>query len=329
MVTKMSTKNEVLAILEKSRGSFVSGQELADKLNISRSAVWKAIRALDERGLKVRAVRNRGYMLDGGSDVLSEEGIAAFLPERFSDCRIIYMESVDSTNALAKRLAPEDAASGTIIVAGEQTEGRGRSGKSFFSPAGSGLYMSVVLRPENPPARPQMTTVAAALSVCRAIEKQAPLTPGIKWVNDIMLDGKKVCGILTEAVTDLEGGGIDCIIVGIGINCRTPLEGAFPGDIRDYAGALDFPGLLRGKLAADIASNLLDTFENLEDKALTEEYRQRSVMQGKRVGFVYNGRRVEADVQGIDDDCGLVVVFDDGERVTLTGGEVSIGRNIR
>lgn len=319
----MSTKNDVLAVLERNRGGFVSGQELAETLNISRTAVWKAIKSLEDQGHGIVAVSNKGYMLEDDSDLLSKEGVALYLPEGLRDCKIFLESSVDSTNTFAKRLALDNTPHGTIVLAEEQTGGRGRSGKSFFSPSGTGLYMSLILRPSGDVKEPQMITVATAVAVCRAIEKLTVRAPAIKWVNDVFVEGKKVCGILTEAVTDFESGGIDCIVVGVGINCKRPES--VPEELEDVAFFLEEPGLSRNRLAAEIARGILESFKDLEDPVLVTEYRRLSIMTGKTIFFLWEGVRMSAEVLGLDNRCGLIVRLKDERVITLTGGEVSIG----
>ena len=320
----MATKDVVLAFLEQHRGRFVSGPELADALGVSRTAVWKAIQSLDAEGHTITAVKNKGYRLEMNSDQLSEAGLHIFLPERYASLPVVLFEKTDSTNTQAKRLSLEGAEHGTIVLACEQTAGRGRSGKSFFSPQ-SGLYITVILKPPAGMADPQKITIAAAVAVCRAIEAQTALVPKIKWVNDVYLDGKKICGILTEAVTDFESGGIESIVVGIGVNCVIPAE-CIPPELRGIVGALNAEGLSRNRLAADIAASVLDAFGDLEAPALIEEYRRRSFLYGREISFTRNGERLSGTVTGISDAGNLLVLLNSGKMLSLSSGEVSIGR---
>ncbi|MEG2382409.1 MAG: biotin--[acetyl-CoA-carboxylase] ligase [Oscillospiraceae bacterium] len=319
----MSTKNDILTILENERERFVSGQELGDKLNISRTAIWKAIKSLQEEGHKICAVTNKGYKFDESSDLISEEGIRMNLPQELNQNPIIVYKSTNSTNTQAKRLALEGALHGTVIVAEEQTAGRGRSGKTFFSPHGTGLYASVILRPNFGLSEPQMITIATAVAVCKAIEKLTELHPQIKWVNDIYLNGKKICGILTEAVTDFESGGIECIVVGVGINCQTSDE--LPEELHEIVGALDTAGISRNRLAAEIVSGIMSGLDNLSDSSCIDEYRSRSLMTGKHISFTREGKSVSAVVTGINDLGNLLVRSDNGEDIILSSGEVSLG----
>ena len=321
----MSTKSDILAELEKHRGEYISGQELADTLNISRTSVWKAVKALEEDGHLIEAAPNRGYRLSGGSDILSVEGIVSALSSG-GPAQIEVLKTVDSTNNRAKLLALSGAPDGTLVVSEEQTAGRGRYGKKFFSPKGSGLYMSVLLRPEKGESSFQMLTVAAAVSVCEAMESIAGIKPEIKWVNDVYLSGKKVCGILTEAGTDLESGGIDSVIVGIGVNCTTLSEG-FPEELRGLAGSIGLSGKTRNELCAGIYERLMTYRKDLSSAAVINKYRDRSMMYGREIGFIYGGENRRGTVFGINDAGNLLVKCENGEKLTLLGGEVTIGQD--
>jgi BirA family biotin operon repressor/biotin-[acetyl-CoA-carboxylase] ligase len=319
----MSIKNDVLAILESQRSAYVSGQELADTLHVTRTSIWKAVKTLEEDGHIIDAVSNRGYRLSPSSDVLSREGILA---ERTSNIHapVLVLKTVDSTNTYAKKLAIEGAAHGTLVVAEEQTAGRGRYGKSFFSPKGTGLYMSVILRPGTNVSAAQMVTVAAAVSVCETIEAITGLSPQIKWVNDVFLSGKKVCGILSEAGTNFETGEIDYIIVGIGVNCST-LAQDFPPEIRSLAASVSYDGLIRNRLCSSIYDCLIAMFEHLSDRSIIDAYRDRSMMLNRRISFTFNGVTLQGVAMDINDAGNLIVRCDSGDTITLVGGEVSFG----
>ena len=320
----MSTKNDVLSVFERERNRYISGQELAETLKISRTAVWKAVKGLEEDGHKILAINNKGYKLEAGSDLLSEEGIRVNLPERFRTCPITVLNTTDSTNTQAKKLVLEKAEHGTMLLAEEQTAGRGRYGKSFFSPRGFGLYMSLILKPSLDMADPQMITVATAVAVCRAIEKLTDKKPQIKWVNDIYLDGKKICGILTEAVTDFESGSIESIVVGVGVDC-TMDKAIIPEELCGIIGSLGVEAISRNRLAAEIAAGILISFENLGSSEIIDEYRKRSLMFGREINFMRGNERLSAKVTGISDSGGLLVCLDSGENIALTSGEVTIG----
>lgn len=320
----MSTKYEILAVLEENRGKAVSGQQLADTLGISRTAVWKAVRALEEDGHMIKAKNNRGYCLDKESDRLSAEGIGLHLPSELRGRNIYVYDTVDSTNTQAKRLLLDGAPHGTVIAAEEQTAGRGRRGKNFYSPGRTGLYMSIILHPRANGIRDiQMITVAAAVAVCRAIEGLTPKKPQIKWVNDIYIDGRKVCGILTEAIGDFESGQTESVVIGIGVNVSTK---EFPDLLTDFAGALNVPGLSRCRLAAEIISGVDSVLGKLGDPSVIEDYRKRSFLLGKDISFERAGGEINASVLAINESGNLVVRDETGVVHVLNSGEVNLRR---
>ena len=317
----MTTKSLVLGILEKNPGSYVSGEQIAAELSLSRTAVWKAVRTLQSEGYCISAVSNKGYLLEN-ADVLSAEGIRSRLLPKYGDTVVIVKTSTESTNIDAKVLAAAGAKHGTVILAEEQTAGRGRYGKSFYSPKGTGIYLSIIARLGLSFSDAVMITPAAGVAVCRSIESVSDLQPKIKWVNDIFLNGKKICGIGTEAVSSIESGMLESVIVGVGVNFKTS---AFPEDLKDIAGPLfpdDFP-LTRNAFAAILINHLLEMFDALLEKNFMEEYRSRSLILGKEIMFLENNLWHSAKAIEIDDKGGLVVEAD-GKIRTLTSGEVSV-----
>lgn len=319
----MSLRSEIALILEKNRGSAVSGQELADSLGVTRAAVCKAVKQLRDEGYCISAATNKGYILEENSDVLSAEGIRALLGEKYSSNSITVYKSIDSTNTEAKRSAMLGAAHGTVIAADTQTNGRGRHGHSFYSPAGTGLYLSVVLKPEKPLADCTLTTIAAADALADTIEELTDCKPEIKWVNDILVNGRKVCGILTEAISDIESGMAEAIIVGAGVNISTR---DFPPEIADTAGSLK-SSVTRNKLAAGIISRLLDYTAEADSKRILSDYRRRSAALGETVTFTRNGKLITALATDINDAGNLIVQTPNGTEV-LKSGEISIRRTI-
>lgn len=322
----MSVKNEILNILETNKGKTISGQELADILDVSRTAVWKAINLLKQDGYIIDASSNKGYSLSTSSDVVSEESIRMFLNEEFKEIPISVYKSLPSTNTKAKEEAILNAVHGTVIFSDEQTGGRGRFGREFFSPADSGIYMSIILKPNLNLSSSVLVTTAAAVGVLKAMDKFTEVEAQIKWVNDIFLNGKKVCGILTEAVTDFESSNIESIIVGIGLNVKTKLED-FPDELKNKAGSLflsDNDSSIRSQLAAEIINNILSISSNLEKKEFLKEYRHRSLILGKQITYTKNNKVEEAFAQDIDEFGRLVVLKEDGKTEVLSSGEVSI-----
>lgn len=319
------TKELVLALLRERPDAFVSGASLAEQLGVSRTAVWKAIRLLKADGWDIEAVTNQGYRLLSGSDVLSAEGIRRHL--RHPDIRPQVFPVLSSTNTVLKTMAAEDAPAGTAILAAEQTAGRGRLGRSFFSPPAGGLYLSLLLRPDLSPADAPRLTSCAAVAVAEAVEELSGRATGIKWVNDVYMDRRKICGILTEAGMDLETSRVSYVVVGIGINLRTP-EGGFPEEIRNIAGAA-FDGLsvpdLRNRLAALVLDKLTDYASDPFSDTLFESYQARSLVPGRRITVLAPGREpVPAEALCLNRDYSLCVRFPDGTKKDLSSGEVSI-----
>lgn len=282
-------KKIVLSFLEQHRGAAVSGEKIAAAAGVSRAAVWKAVKKLREEGYPVRAATHRGYLLPADSDRMSAEGLRAlcsFLPPQ----AVHFFKTVDSTNLAAKRLAVAGVRE-ALVVAETQTAGRGRKGRDFFSPEGTGVYMSFLTRPPFDLSGSVRITAAAAVAAARAVEAEAGVSCGIKWVNDLYLlfpDGKtppkKTGGILTEAITDFETGEIQSVIIGIGINIRPP-AGGFPAELS--AGALSEQSgkkrVSRSRLAVGIAAELHRLLRSPEMPGVMEEYRRRSFILGRQV----------------------------------------------
>lgn len=314
----MSVKDNLLKLLEENRGKAVSGETIAKDLNVSRAAVWKSVKSLREEGYDIQARTNSGYMLSESSDILSENAIKAYYS---GDVHVL--DEVDSTNSYAKKLAADGAAHGTLVVAKRQTNGRGRQGRSFCSPDG-GVYMSVILRPDTDFSNGVLITTAAAVAVCRAIENLLPDSKvQIKWVNDVFFGDKKVCGILTEAVFDMESRSIGSVIVGIGVNLKTA-ESEFPEELLSTVTSLHGNSVSRSRLAAEIANELLAVCDSMSTGEYLDEYRERCFVIGKNISFVENNVWYDATAKTVDNTGGLVVTLNDGEEKTLRSGEVQI-----
>lgn len=323
----MSTKDIVLALFEKNRGFYISGEKIAEELNITRTAVWKAVKILQKEGYEIKAVTNRGYCLDKDADVLSVRGIKSHLSENCADLRPEVFVSVDSTNNVCIKKAKAGEREGYVAVAGAQTAGRGRRGRLFYSPADSGLYMSVLLRPDGYSAtQAQRLTTAAAVSVSEAIEKLSGKKADIKWVNDIFVDGKKVCGILSEAVCAVPDGKLEYVVVGIGINVYAP-SGGFPPEIKETAGCVfDEPAVgLKDQLAAEVLERLMAYYNDLLGDYCYDEYRSRSLVIDKDVMVINSdGTSLKVHVLDLDRDFGLMVRYPDGSEEVLRSGEISL-----
>lgn len=314
----MAVKEELMRILAERAGQEISGQELADSLGVSRTAVWKAVNGLIAEGCEIEAGRNRGYRLVNDGDLLSVGAVRAFLPHEMQDNEIILLKTVDSTNTYAKKLAADGAEDGTMVIAREQTAGRGRRGNSFYSPPKSGLYMTVILRPELHAADIDLFTVCAGCGVCRAVEELSGTKPLIKWVNDVYLEGKKICGILSEAASDFESGTVDSVVTGIGINISTE---DFPDGLGNKAGSIGIQ-VSRARLAAAVYRELIYCLGRSREENIAE-YKARSLVLGREVSFVQNGVEYSGKAVDIDDSGRLLVVAGDGE-MKLNSGEVSV-----
>lgn len=324
----MSTRRQIFHLLVEHRGEPVSGEAIGAALGISRAAVWKGINALREEGYPIEAITNKGYTLMGNRDYLSAEEITGLLEPTAAGYEIVVLDSVESTNRTAKELALKDPDHGIAVVANQQTAGRGRLGRSFYSPEDAGLYMSLLFRPTFDMSHAILVTTAASVAVVHAIESLCPVKLTIKWVNDIYLNDKKICGILTEALTNFETGGVDFVVLGIGVNC---FDAEFPTEISAIAGNLG-GGFSRNRLAAEILNQWTLLLPDIEDRQFLEEYRRRSGLLGKEILVYPPGVQGESGVLAqaldIDRDGGLVVRYLDGPKLglteTLSGGEVSV-----
>lgn len=322
----MSTKDTVLALFEKNRGLYISGEKIAAELNITRTAVWKAVKILQKEGYEIEAVTNRGYCLDKDSDVLSARGIRSHLEGAGTGLRPEVFVSVDSTNNVCRKKADDGESEGYVAVAGAQTAGRGRRGRSFFSPANTGIYLSLLLRPEGYSDDQLLhLTTMAAVAVSESIEALSGKDAAIKWVNDIFIDGRKVSGILCEAMYSVPSGDLQCVVVGIGINAYAP-KGGFPADISETAGCVfdEISVDLKNRLVADILNRFMAFYRDPEANICHEPYRTRSLALGKDIKVIKNGYPVTARAVDIDKDYGLIVRYPDGTEEVLRSGEISI-----
>lgn len=321
----MSVKDEVLKHLENNKGKYFSGNELAATLGVSRNAVWKAIKSLEKNGYKISAIPNRGYRLDNENDILSSWSIRQHL--KHNELNLTVYESISSTNTVLKELAEQGAEHGTVIISQEQTAGKGRMGKKFFSPSKTGIYLSILVRPDIPAQEALFLTTSAAVATARAIEDVSDKKADIKWVNDVYISDKKVCGILTEAAFNIETGKLDYAIIGIGINICYP-EGGFPEDINQIATAVFDKNSdtihKRSLLIANLLDYFMDYYNNFDKKAYVDEYIKRSMLIHRKI-FIFNGNNtIPAIAKEIDRECRLKVQFEDGTEKWLSSGEVSI-----
>ena len=242
-----------------------------------------------------------------------------------TDLPVFVFESLKSTNLTAKEYATKGAVEGSVVVALSQTGGRGRLGRQFFSPKESGIYLSIILRPDFSPEDVTLITASAAVAVCNMIEKMCNKSPKIKWVNDIFIDNKKVCGILSEGVFSQSGKKAEYIILGIGINLFAP-NGGFPEDIESIAGGIFNKNdkIDRNLIIAQTANEFLRLYDNLHNPDIVKSYRNRLLLLGKTVNYIKNGIAESGRVLDIDDNFRLIIEKTSGETEALQSGEVTI-----
>ena len=314
----MALKDKLLEKFSANINTYFSGEELAEEFSVSRAAVWKAVRSLQNEGFDIDSSQSRGYCFTANNDFLREDLIRSHAPD--VEYPVYVFDEIDSTNNYAKILCAKGAVHGTLIAANHQTAGRGRRGRSFYSPKNTGLYLSLIIQPRDSEHIFRITP-AAAVAAVEAIAETTGIHTGIKWVNDLFIAERKTAGILTEAITDFETGQIDRIIIGIGINCR---DSELPEDIRDTAGSLGADNLSRSVLAAALWKRLLYWCNHLDDPALMEAYRMHSVVLGKEITYTYNNQLMQGKAVSIDDDGHLIIEKPDHSTQVLQSGEVSI-----
>ncbi len=325
----MTTKEKLLELFESNRGVYFSGERIAQTLSVSRTAVWKAVKTLQAEGYAIDAVTNKGYCLSENTDILSDQGIKKYLNSALNEMEISVVPVTHSTNALVREKVNEGVKEGYMVLANEQTSGRGRLGRSFFSPKGSGVYMSLLLRPRKYSSEQAVRiTTMAAVAMCEAIESVSDEKAEIKWVNDIFIRGKKVCGILTEGSFNFENGLLDYAILGIGINVYEP-EGGFPEELEEIAGAVfaasDKPkNDEKNRLVSEFLNRFYSYYDSENSLDYVEEYRNRCFVVGREVKLVSGSESKTAVVLGIDDDCRLLVKNPDGTEEYYASGEISL-----
>lgn len=320
---------DILALLEESGGQCVSGEALARRLSVSRAAVWKSVRALQADGYHIESKAGCGYYLEESTDALLESSIREHLRTRRLGTQLCLYKTVDSTNTRLRAEAYSGSPEGTVIIADEQTAGKGRMGRDFYSPNRNGVYMSILLRPKLPFADIHFITMLAAVCVVEAVHTLTGLSTQIKWVNDILLEGRKLCGILSEAAVEGESGLLNFVVVGIGVNTGSTHD--FPALQGNVAGALgEFAGkrLSRCALVAEILNNMERYYypylQTQDSAAFMQKYNQSLCLLGEAVTVTQGGQSYPAVVLGLSQKGGLLVRLGDGSTAELTSGEVSV-----
>ena len=318
-------KSEILRLL-KENDAYISGQQLCEHFHVSRTAVWKVIEQLKKEGYQIEAVRNKGYRLIDSPDVMSRAEIESLMNTTWAGKKVVYYDETDSTNNQAKAYGEKGEAHGTLFVADMQAAGKGRRGRVWVSPAGSSIYMTILLHPDVLPTKAPQLTLVMAMAVAEGIRKVTGLETKIKWPNDIIVNGRKVCGILTEMSTEIDY--INYVVIGDGINVN---QETFPEEIRDTATSLKIEtgsSVRRSVLIATIMEcfeQFYEVFMTTEDlSGLQERYNAMLVNLGREVRVLEPGNEYEAHALGINRIGELIVRTPDGQEKEIYAGEVSV-----
>lgn len=319
-------KEKVLLLLKEAPGGTISGEALSRTLGISRAAVWKAVEQLRRDGCEITALPGRGYRLIHAPELLSAARIAAYLPGHAWSDRIQVLDTVDSTNTFLKRLAVQGAPEGTCVIARQQTAGRGRRGRNFYSPEDEGLYLSVLLRPRARAHELMHLTAMTAVAASRAVESVCDRRPGIKWTNDLVFGTRKLAGILTELSVVAETMEAEYVVVGIGVNCA---QTAFPEELAAIATSLQLEcGAPPNR--ARLAAALIREFSCMADELLSAraawlaEFSAHCVTLGRDVRILRADSESPAHADGIGTEGELLVTYPDGTHGAVNSGEVSV-----
>lgn len=320
-------KQEILEMLRNTEG-YLSGQEICERLHVSRTAIWKVIKQLQEQGYQIEGVKNRGYRLLDTPDIMTSEEIMSRIRTKHLARRVFYFPTIDSTNLQAKKYAEEPDADGALFLADEQTKGRGRRGRSWSSPAGDNIFMSLLLKPKLRPESASMMTLLAALAVAAAAEEMTGLEVKIKWPNDIVINKKKICGILTEMSSEIDY--IHYLVIGIGINVNT---GTFPEEIKEMASSLFLSsGAKKRWNRSELICLLMEHLERYYEQFLLtenlsfvqEEYNRKLAGIHEQVKVLGETEDMVGISRGITEKGELIVELSDGSRKEVMSGEVSV-----
>jgi BirA family biotin operon repressor/biotin-[acetyl-CoA-carboxylase] ligase len=318
-------KGKVLQLLNNA-DDYISGEEISNKLGVSRTAIWKVMNQLRDKGYEIESVTRKGYRLLSSPDILNEAEIKYDLKSKLIGKKVITFDSIDSTNKYGKKIALEGEKEGTVIISEEQKAGKGRRGRNWVSPPREGIWMSIILRPNTAPENASMITLVAGLAVCKAIREITSLEAMIKWPNDIVINGKKICGLLTEMNSEIDF--INFVIVGIGINVNIS---KFPSELKEIATSL----LLEGNSPYNrkiIVKRTLELFEDyyntyLETEDLTniiDEYNDYCININRKVEVISKKENILGTVKNVTKKGELIVTNSNGDDMIVTSGEVSV-----
>ena len=318
-------KSEILRLLKESN-TYISGQQLCEQFQVSRTAVWKVIDQLKKEGYQIEAVRNKGYRLIDSPDVMSKAEIESLMDTKWAGSNVVYYDEIDSTNNRAKEAGDNKAPHGTLFVADMQVAGKGRRGRVWQSPAGSSIYMTILLYPEISPLKAPQLTLVMAIAVAEGIKEVTGLDTKIKWPNDIVVNGRKICGILTEMSTEIDY--INYVVIGVGINVN---QKVFDEELKEKATSLMIETGAPVKRSALIAAvmkhfeiNYALFMENGDLSGLQESYNEMLVNRGKEVRILEPGNEYNAHAYGINKTGELIVRTQKGEEKHIFAGEVSV-----
>lgn len=324
-------KSDILTLLRNS-ADYVSGQQLCDQFGVSRTAVWKVINQLKEEGYQIESVSRKGYcLLESPADILSQSEIASRLQTKWAGRKLYYVDATGSTNTDAKHYAEEGDPHGTTVVADMQTAGKGRRGRKWQSPSGINTYFTILLKPDFAPDKASMLTLVMALSVAEAIEEVTELKAEIKWPNDIVVNQKKVVGMLTEMSTTPEMDEIQYVVVGVGVNVNMGSIEEFPEEIRETATSLRIESgkqINRAVLVEHILERFEQNYEKFEQtldlSGLLEAYQSHLVNVDAQVRVLDPAGEYTGISHGINTTGELIVEKEDGSIVNVYAGEVSV-----
>lgn len=321
----MSKSKAVKTIEENKRRTFLA-TEITKPLNLSTISISKAINPSRNDSYTLTSTTTTRYFLSKNSDFISKEGITLYLNDEFKYIDIYTYKKVTSTNDIAKKLALNGAKHGTIVISEEQTNGKGRLGRSFYSPANTGIYMSIILKLSLTTMDSVLITTSSAVAICDAIEKLTGINCQIKWINDIYLNGKKISGILAETSTNFESKTIDYLILGIGLNFTQP-KNDFPEELRKIASSLfehNNSTINRNLLCAEIANNILNMISKIENYDFISEYKKRSIVLNQDIIYTSKGISLIGKAIDIANDGSLIVKNSDGSTKILNSGDITI-----
>lgn len=320
-------KEKILQLLKSNTTDFISGEKISNKLGVSRATIWKYINSLKKEGYTIESVSRKGYKLLSSPDILNYEELKTHLTSKYMGRNVFYYDTIGSTNTKAKELAANGVPEGTVVISEEQTSGRGRLGRAWISPKYKGVWMSIVLRPDIDPMNVAKITQVGAAAVYNAI-KSLGIDTSIKWPNDIILNHKKVCGILTEMNAEINK--INYVIMGIGINVNLDKEDILD-DINSVATSLKIESnnsIDRKKLVSSLLNNFEALYEDFLDnpkmKKTIDICKVHSAIIGKEIRVIKRDSTLNAKAIDINEDGKLVVQYKDGSKEALFSGEVSV-----